>query len=167
MPCTHGGPDSIHMPARAFIATPFDQPLLISAGHAHIVGCSFQPKGREAATRSSNRLLVEALRQLDAYFRGRLRRFDLPLALEGTPFQIAVWSFASGLQVGELISYGDLARAIGHPRAHRGVAAAMARTPFDLLIPAHRVIGSDGTVRGASASAMRRRLLAFEGVVLA
>jgi O-6-methylguanine DNA methyltransferase len=88
------------------------------------------------------------------------------LHLEGTPFQIDVWHFVAALEVGELVAYGDLARAIGRPRAHRGVAAAMRRTPIDLFIPAHRVVGADGSVRGAGPNSLRRRLLTFEGITL-
>jgi O-6-methylguanine DNA methyltransferase len=77
-----------------------------------------------------------------------------------------VWQFVAGLETGELISYGDLARVIRAPRAARGVAAAMARSPMDLFIPAHRVVGSDGTVRGAGPRSLRRKLLEFEGIIL-
>jgi O-6-methylguanine DNA methyltransferase len=63
-----------------------------------------------------------------------------------------------------LVSYADIARAIGRPRAHRGVARAMSRTPLDLFIPAHRVLGADGTIKGDELqTAMRRQLLQFEG----
>lgn len=103
---------------------------------------------------------------MKAYFRKRLVRFDLPLHVEGTAFQKAVWEFVSHMETGELISYSDLARAIGAPRAARGVAAAMARSPLDLFIPAHRVVGADGTVRGAGPRSLRRRLLEFEGITL-
>ena len=77
-----------------------------------------------------------------------------------------VWDLVSQLEVGELISYGDVARAVGFPGAHRGVAAAMGRSPYDLLIPAHRVVGSDGRIKGAGPNSMRRRLLVFEGIYL-
>jgi O-6-methylguanine DNA methyltransferase len=109
-------------------------------------------------------LLRDVKDQLDAYFAGRLRCFDVPLALEGTPFAIDVWRAVSHLPTGALASYAEIAAAVGRPNAHRGVARALASTPLALLIPAHRVIGADGRIKGAAPGSMRRRLLAFEGI---
>ena len=148
------------------LETPFGAPLLLEATREHIVTCEFRPRSRVSSTPVRDPLLREARTQLNAYFRKRLRRFDLPMRLLGTPFQIAVWQLVAGLETGELISYGDVARMLGEPRAHRGVAMAMARTPYALIIPAHRVVGSDGRVKGAGANSLRRRLLKFEGIVL-
>jgi len=148
------------------IATPFGAPLRLEATSEAIVGCAFRPRVRPSTQRPEHPLLRESARQLEAYFRKRLRRFDLPLHFEGTPLQVAVWQLVSQLETGELISYGDVARAVGSPGAHRGVAAAMGRSPYDLLIPAHRVIGADGKVKGAGPHSIRRLLLAFEGIVL-
>jgi methylated-DNA-[protein]-cysteine S-methyltransferase len=151
--------------ARAAIETPLGVVLVVESDGDSIRSAEF---ARRAATqrRPADPLLREAARQVRAYFRKRLRRFDLPLHFEGTAFQKDVWEFVAGLEVGQLVSYGDLARYIGRPRAHRGVAAAMRLTPIDLFVPAHRVVGSDGTVRGAGANSVRRRLLAFEGITL-
>jgi methylated-DNA-[protein]-cysteine S-methyltransferase len=148
------------------LPTTFGAPLRVQALAGEIVGCNFAPRARPGARPPVDPVLREARVQLNAYFRKRLRRFELPLAFAGTPFQVAVWSLVARLEFGELISYGDVARAIGKPRAHRGVAMAMGRTPYDLLVPAHRVIGADGRVKGAAPAALRRRLLAFEGVRL-
>jgi methylated-DNA-[protein]-cysteine S-methyltransferase len=148
------------------LATPFGAPLAIEAGDDAIVICEFRPRARVDAGRPSHPVLREASIQLRAYFAKRLRRFDLPLALHGTPLQVAVWQLVSQLETGELISYGDVARAVGSPGAHRGVAAAMGRSPYDVLIPAHRVIGADGKIKGAGPNSLRRRLLAFEGIKL-
>ena len=146
------------------LSTPVGAVLQVSADAGEIVGCDFHSRARARSTAVRDPLLREARAQIDAYFRKKLRRFDLPLALHGTPFQIAVWRLVASLEVGELISYGDVAGAIGAPLAHRGVAAAMRKTPYDLLIPAHRVIGADGGIKGAGANSLRRRLLEFEGI---
>ena len=146
----------------ALIPLPFGCRLRVQSDGSAIVGSDFV---RTVASGRAVRdpLLREARDQVKAYVGKRLRRFDLPLRFSGTPFECSVWEFVAALETGELISYGDLARVLGFPRAARGVARAMSRSPYDLFIPAHRVIGSDGTVRGAGAGSMRRKLLAFEG----
>ncbi len=144
--------------------TPFGYGLLVRSDGERIVESRFARTAARA--RPGDAVLREAGRQVAAYFRRRLRRFDLPLHFEGTAFERAVWTFVSQMETGELISYSDLARALEQPRAARGVARAMSRSPLDLFIPAHRVIGADGTVRGAGPNSMRRKLLAFEGITL-
>ena len=119
-------------------------------------------KRAPAVGRPGNALLADAATQVRAYFARRLRRFDLPLKLEGTPFSQAVWQCVAGLSFGEFVSYADVARAIGRPLAHRGVAMAMGRTPIDLFVPAHRVVGADGRVKGATSGGIRMALVAFE-----
>jgi methylated-DNA-[protein]-cysteine S-methyltransferase len=153
-------PDSLVLP------TPLGVALAVRADQRGIVASDFVRTTRTSKGRIADPLLRETAAQVKAYFRKRLRRFDIPLHFEGTPFQKAVWSFVAALETGELISYSDLARAIDAPRAARGVAAAMARSPLDLFIPAHRVVGADGTVRGAAPRSLRRKLLEFEGITL-
>lgn len=148
------------------LPTPFGAPLRVRSGGDAIVACDWTPRARASTGRARDPVLREAKAQIEAYLRKRLVHFDLPLAFNGTPFQIAVWMLVSRLEVGELISYADVARAIGAPLSHRGVAAAMRRSPFDLLVPAHRVIGADGKIKGAGPNSMRRKLLRFEGIVL-
>jgi methylated-DNA-[protein]-cysteine S-methyltransferase len=148
------------------ISTPFGASLALEASDDAIIACDFRARLRATTGRPTHPILREASVQLRAYFAKRLRRFDLPLDLRGTPLQVAVWQLVSQLETGELISYGDVARAVGSPGAHRGVAAAMGKSPYDLLIPAHRVIGADGKIKGAGPNSIRRRLLAFEGIKL-
>jgi methylated-DNA-[protein]-cysteine S-methyltransferase len=92
--------------------------------------------------------LGEAVRQLRAYFAGELQAFDLPLAPQGTPFQLAVWKHLCEIPYGETISYGELARRIGNPNASRAVGLANGSNPIPIVIPCHRVIGSNGKLTG-------------------
>jgi methylated-DNA-[protein]-cysteine S-methyltransferase len=105
----------------------------------------------------------EAIAQLEAYFTGRLRRFDLALAPEGTPFQREVWSALTVIPYGETVSYSELARQLGRPAASRAVGAANGRNPIPIIIPCHRVIGADGSLTGFGGGlAIKRRLLDLE-----
>ena len=144
------------------LATPFRRDLLIEGNGLAIVGSRFVPCNRSAEGKPSDALLAEAAAQVRAHFARRLRRFDLPLSLEGTPFCVAAWRAVAALEFGQFVSYADVARAIGRPLAHRGVAAAMSAAPLDLFVPAHRVIGADGRIKGASPASLRVRLAAFE-----
>ncbi len=143
------------------VPTPLHRDLLIIGNGERILASDFVAPKRESK-RPSDSLLKEAASQVRAYFARRLRRFDLPLELIGTPFQVDAWRAVADLAFGEFVSYADVARAIGRPLAHRGVAAAMGKAPLDLFVPAHRVIGADGRVKGASPGSMRLRLAAFE-----
>jgi methylated-DNA-[protein]-cysteine S-methyltransferase len=93
-------------------------------------------------------LVNEAVRQLAAYFAGGLRRFDLPLTTGGTAFQRRVWQELVTIPYGETMSYGELARRIGQPSASRAVGLANGANPISIVIPCHRVVGSDGRLTG-------------------
>jgi methylated-DNA-[protein]-cysteine S-methyltransferase len=145
------------------ILTPLRFALEIESEQGAIVAARFvRSKRPPAARRTADPLLAEAASQVRAYFARRLRRFDLPLKFDGTPFSQAVWECVAGLSFGEFVSYADVARAIGRPLAHRGVAMAMGRTPIALFVPAHRVVGADGRVKGATPGGARLALVAFE-----
>lgn len=92
--------------------------------------------------------LEQAHRQLDEYFAGKRRTFDLALNPHGTPFQLAVWMQLRGIAYGTTISYGELARRLGNPAASRAVGAANGRNPLSIIVPCHRVIGASGTLTG-------------------
>jgi methylated-DNA-[protein]-cysteine S-methyltransferase len=92
--------------------------------------------------------LTETVRQLTAYFSGKLRAFDLPLAPEGTPFQQQVWRRLCDIPYGETTTYGKLAERIGNPKAVRAVGLANGSNPIAIIIPCHRVIGSNGSLTG-------------------
>src|SRR5580704_6630083 len=148
-------------PMRCRISTPLGRDLMIVGNGRAILASDFVPH-RPGGGKPTDALLAEAAAQVRAYFGRRLRCFDLPLALTGTEFRVAVWRAVSSLSFGEFVSYADVARAIGRPLAHRGVATAMGLTPLDLFIPAHRVIGADGRIKGARPRSLRARLAAFE-----
>jgi len=92
--------------------------------------------------------LTFARRQLDEYFAGTRQVFKLPLHPLGTPFQLEVWNELARIPYGETISYGELARRIGQPSAMRAVGATNGRNPLPIVLPCHRVIGSDGSLTG-------------------
>jgi methylated-DNA-[protein]-cysteine S-methyltransferase len=107
--------------------------------------------------------LRETTRQLRAYFAGELEAFDLTLAPAGTPFQLAVWNRLCEIPFGETISYGELARRIGNPNASRAVGLANGSNPIPIVIPCHRVIGSNGKLTGYGGGLpIKEKLLALE-----
>jgi len=154
------------LPGRSqILSTPLGIALAVRSDGEQVVGADFVTVRK--ATRPWDALSGEIAAQVRAYFAHRLDRFDLPLFLEGAEFDRAVWQLVSSLHTGELISYGDVGRALGRPRTHRQVAAAMRKAPIDLFIPAHRVVGADGRIKGAGPRSLRRRLLEFEGFTVA
>ena len=105
----------------------------------------------------------ETIRQLQAYFRGELQEFDLPLALEGTPFQVRVWQGLRAIRYGHTISYGQLAHQIGQPHAARAVGLANGSNPIPIIVPCHRVIGSNGNLTGYGGGlSIKQKLLSLE-----
>jgi methylated-DNA-[protein]-cysteine S-methyltransferase len=107
--------------------------------------------------------LKDTIRQLHSYFAGKLETFDLPLAPEGTPFQLEVWHRLCEIPYGETTSYGELARRIGNPNACRAVGLANGSNPIPIIIPCHRVIGSNGKLTGYGGGLpIKEKLLALE-----
>ncbi len=105
----------------------------------------------------------EAARQLDQYLRGTRREFDIPLLTVGSDFQKSVWSALMQVPYGRTASYLDLAKAIGNEKAVRAVAAANGANAIAIIIPCHRIIGSDGELTGYGGGvAVKRRLLKLE-----
>ncbi len=124
------------------------------------------PRGAEDGVEDSkSELLLRAMRQLEEYFEGRRREFDLPLRLHGTVFQRRVWDALLEIPYGATWSYGELARRIANPSASRAVGLANGRNPLSILVPCHRVIGADGSLTGYGGGLERKRwLLAHEGL---
>jgi methylated-DNA-[protein]-cysteine S-methyltransferase len=105
----------------------------------------------------------EVVRQLKTYFEGRLTDFHLPLVLDGTEFQLLVWSNLQKIPYGETVSYGEIAKRIGSPDAARAVGLANGSNPIPIIIPCHRVIGSNGDLTGFGGGLpIKKKLLALE-----
>jgi methylated-DNA-[protein]-cysteine S-methyltransferase len=101
-----------------------------------------------ACRRGDSPILRKAAAQLEAYFTGSLRSFSLSAELAGTPFQLTVWRLVADIPFGDTRSYGDIARGIGNPNATRAVGAAQGANPLPIVIPCHRVLGTDGDLTG-------------------
>lgn len=139
--------------SRAMIGSPLGPLTLVASGGA-LTGLYLN--GREPATADGAGevadqdapVLAETERQLEEYFAGRRRSFDLPLALAGTAFQRRVWDALLGIGYGETVTYGQLADQLGQPTAARAVGLANGRNPVSIIVPCHRVVGSDGSLTG-------------------
>ncbi|HYC58036.1 MAG TPA: methylated-DNA--[protein]-cysteine S-methyltransferase [Thermoanaerobaculia bacterium] len=117
-----------------------------------------------ASETSSNGDCAHVIAQLQEYFAGKRKTFELDLAPRGTPFQLAVWNELMKIGYGETITYAELAQRIGKPNAVRAVGAANGANPIPLIVPCHRVIGSNGTLTGYGGGIDRKQwLLAHEG----
>lgn len=136
-------------------------PLLIGWEDDALV--SIGPYREDIPCVSLSLLALEAAQQLDEYIQGRRTCFDLPIRLRGTEFQIAVWNALRQIPYGEVRTYGQIAEAIGNPKAARAVGQAANRNPLWLLVPCHRVVGRDGRLTGyAGGLAMKQALLELE-----
>lgn len=102
---------------------------------------------------------TQVVSQLGEYFAGKRTSFDVPMALEGTDFQLRVWSQLRSIPYGETISYGELARRVGNPKASRAVGSANGRNPIAIFVPCHRVIAGDGSLGGYGGGLDRKAVL--------
>lgn len=135
--------------------------LTLSECNGFLTGITWD--ARELTHPADTPLLREAIRQLAAYFKGELKRFELPLAPTGTPFQQQVWRALQEIPYGETATYSDIARRIGRPQAVRAVGMANHRNPIAIVVPCHRVIGKNGHLTGyAGGLAVKSRLLQTE-----
>jgi len=149
-----------------YIASPVGRLALEADGEA-LSAVRWADKGESAPKARAVPVLREATRQLERYFAGRLKKFDLPLAPHGTEFHKRVWAAMSDIPFGETATYGGMAMALGSgPRA---VGMACGRNPIPIIVPCHRVLasgGKEGGYSGGQGLPTKRRLLALEGVVL-
>ncbi len=124
-----------------------------------------EPTEPEEGWRHDPVALHEPLEQLAQYFQGERQQFDLELDPEGTDFQLRVWQALCEIPFGGTLSYGEIAEKLGKPAAARAVGAANGRNPIAIVVPCHRVIGSDGTLTGyAGGLEIKQWLLQHEGV---
>jgi len=150
-----------------YLSTPIGTLRLVSDGAA-LVAIEFEHRHGQSTGdfERSDPVLDRVATQLREYFSGRRQRFDLPLAPRGTAFQRSVWAALERIPHGQLRSYGDIARAIRRPTAARAVGAANRRNPLPIVVPCHRVVGSDGSLTGfAGGLEVKRRLLELEGAL--
>lgn len=155
--------------AAATFTSPIGELLLLSDGRA-LVGIHFDGHHGQAPTPGGelDPVIVEAARQLRAYFAGERHEFALPLRPAGTPFELEVWEELRRIPYGETLSYGELADRVGHAGAARAVGRANACNPIPIVIPCHRVIGADGSLTGFGGGLdTKRRLLDHERGALA
>ena len=120
---------------------------------------AFSRRHGAGLVRSTSAHLERLRAELDAYFRGRLRRFETALDLRGTPFQMAVWRRLARTPYGETLTYAQLAARAGRPSAVRAAGHANGRNPVSIVVPCHRVVGTDGTLHGYGGGLWRKRWL--------
>ncbi|MFZ3211541.1 MAG: methylated-DNA--[protein]-cysteine S-methyltransferase [Terriglobales bacterium] len=140
-------------------------PLLLAVSERGLMALEFG-RGDVAGWVESPEKTAPYVRQLEEYFAGRRRGFDLPLDLRGTDFQKRCWQELLKIPHGETRSYAEIARAIGNPAAVRAVGLANGKNPIAIIVPCHRVIGSDGSLTGYGGGLdVKRQLLELEGAL--
>jgi methylated-DNA-[protein]-cysteine S-methyltransferase len=145
----------------SFVETPIGSLLL--AGNGRLQQVHFAPAHPEDGWQHDPHAFADAAGQLLEYFNGQRREFDLDIEMVGTPFQREVWSALRRIPYGEVRSYSDIARQIGRPNAVRAVGAANGANPIPIIVPCHRVIGSNGSLTGFGGGLdVKRRLLDLE-----
>jgi methylated-DNA-[protein]-cysteine S-methyltransferase len=157
--------------AQTTLQTPLG-PLLLARTAQGLAGAWFEgqkdhPGSLAAPQQPADLLLMNAAAQLTEYFEGKRQEFDLPLDLHGTEFQCGVWRALLKIDTGKTQSYGDIARAVNSPKGVRAVGSAVGKNPLSVIVPCHRVMGSDGSLTGYAGGLDRKRaLLRLEGVRL-
>jgi methylated-DNA-[protein]-cysteine S-methyltransferase len=154
-----------------FHESPFGR-MLIVAADTRLCGVYFEGQKHQAKIATQWRRdphhapLQQAKRELAEYFAGRRRRFEIAVAPEGTPFQLAVWHAIAAVDFGATITYSELARRAGAPGSVRAAGAATGRNPLTIIVPCHRIVGSDGSLTGYAGGLERKRaLLALESAI--
>jgi methylated-DNA-[protein]-cysteine S-methyltransferase len=143
--------------------------LTLFADDSALVAIAFNEQlrgaGADAKDDPAHPVLTQARAELEAYFAGERRVFTIPLRAKGTAFQKRVWDALTEIPWGETRSYGDIARRINNPKGVRAVGLANGRNPLPIVVPCHRVIGSDGSLTGYGGGLpIKVKLLAREGI---
>ena len=133
--------------------------LLLDGSEQALRGVHMSPAAPRPGWRRAREPFANAIEQLDQYFAGERTEFDLELDLRGTQFQKDVWNALLTIPYGETRSYGEIARQIGRPDRARAVGAANGSNPVSIIVPCHRVIGSDGSLTGYGGGLPRKRFL--------
>ena len=154
-------------PAHRVIESPLGPILLSADASDRLTGVTLGPAqdrpSRAHARHTPGRVLDDVAVQLGEYFEGRRTRFDVPLAMAGSPFQRQVWAQLQQIPFGSTVNYGRLAAALGRPGAARAVGRANATNPIAIIVPCHRVIGASGQLTGYGGGLeAKRRLLELE-----
>ena len=142
--------------------TTIDSPigeLLLAGDEEGLRRVSMSPFSVASDWTRDDEFFGDACGQLEQYFRGERREFDLPLKLDGNSFELSVWDALREIPYGETTSYGKVARSLGHPDAPRAVGAANGRNPVAIIVPCHRVIGANGSLTGYGGGLERKRFL--------
>ena len=137
--------------------------LLLTGDGRHLTGLYMTPHTsaptRDAGWERDDASFEGAIRQLQEYFDGRRLTFEIPLAPDGTEFQRRVWMALRDIPFAQTVSYGDIAREIGNPKGVRAVGLANGRNPISIIVPCHRVSGSNGALTGYGGGIDRKRWL--------
>lgn len=157
----------------AHVDSPLGRILLVADGERltglHFEGDKYQPRIASDWLAGETLAVVQcAVREIAEYFAGRRKTFTVPIAAAGTPFQRRVWQALGTIRCGTTATYAEVAHSIGAPKAVRAVGAAIGRNPVSIMVPCHRVIGSNGSLTGyAGGLDKKRALLALERVPVA
>jgi methylated-DNA-[protein]-cysteine S-methyltransferase len=151
--------------------TTFESPvgrLLLTGSERSLTGLYTNGHKPPSGARRDPGRFAEEIRQLGAYFAGELRHFDIAVERAGTAFQLQVWDAMRTIDYGSTVPYAELARRVGRPSAARAVGAACGCNPITIVVPCHRVVGSNGSLTGyAGGVSTKRALLALERAALA
>jgi methylated-DNA-[protein]-cysteine S-methyltransferase len=142
-------------------------PIQLTASDTGLTGLIFDAKSDNGSSGSNHSILNEARKQLDEYFQGKRKEFNIPLDMNGTEFQMKVWNAVAKIEYGTTATYQDIANSIKNAKSVRAVGLANGKNPIPIIIPCHRIIGSNGKLTGYSGGLWRKEwLLRHEGAIL-